>query len=97
MLAICFPQSAPLSIFLHKVNRLPQVGGAFHSTKVKRSYQVVPMFEISMASTPSRSENHTFLVNFDVQNTTTFADIQITQLTTMSGMWACTPVVEQAV
>ena len=67
-------------------------GHSFHSTRVTRSYEVTPIFEVSASTKPSRSRDHLFLLNLEMDNVSA-NPVQVTQVTTLSPLWACTPIV----
>lgn len=67
-------------------------GQPFHSTRVTRSYEVTPIFEVSASTQPSRSADHLFLLNLEMDNVSA-NPVQLTQVTTLSPLWACTPIV----
>ena len=67
-------------------------GHSFHSTRVTRSYEVTPIFEVSTSTQPSRSRDHLFLLNLQMDNVSA-NPVQLTQVTTLSPLWACTPIV----
>jgi trafficking protein particle complex subunit 8 len=67
---------------------------SFHSARVTRYYEVVPIFEVSANSQPSRSVEHLFLLNLEVANISSGSEVQLTQITTLSPLWECTPVMD---
>jgi hypothetical protein len=67
---------------------------SFHSARVTRYYEVTPVFEVSISSQPSRSAEHLFLLNLELYNISPSSTIQLTQVTTLSPLWECTPIVE---
>ncbi|KAI0932025.1 hypothetical protein AcV5_004630 [Taiwanofungus camphoratus] len=63
----------------------------FHSARVTRHYEVKPILKVVASSRPSGSPDHTFLLNVEVENATEISNVQLTQITTMSPLWACSP------
>jgi hypothetical protein len=69
-------------------------GQSFHSARVTRHCQVTPIFEVSATSQPSRSLEHLFLLNLELDNVSSSNTVQLTQVTTLSPLWECTPVAD---
>lgn len=69
-------------------------GQAFHSARATRHYEVTPIFEVSAASQPSRSVDNFFLLSLELDNISSSNTVQLTQVTTMSPLWECTPIVD---
>jgi trafficking protein particle complex subunit 8 len=69
-------------------------GQSFHSARVTRYYEVTPIFEVSANSQPSRSMENLFLLNLELDNISSSSTVQLTQITTLSPLWECTPVVD---
>ncbi|GBE78241.1 hypothetical protein SCP_0111240 [Sparassis crispa] len=72
-------------------------GAAFHCSRVIRHYEVRPVIHASASSRPSQSPDRSFVLNLEVENLTASNDIRLTQVTTMSGMWSCSPLSTQSV
>lgn len=70
-------------------------GQSFHSARVTRCYEVTPIFEVSATSQPSRSVEHLFLLNLELDNISSSSTVQLTQVTTLSPTWECTAVVDE--
>ncbi|KZP10535.1 hypothetical protein FIBSPDRAFT_1051266 [Athelia psychrophila] len=66
----------------------------FHSTRLIRHYEVTPLFEVSAVARPSRSADHLFTLNVELDNISHVHSIQLTQITTLSPLWLCIPVVD---
>ncbi|KAI0348507.1 hypothetical protein BDW22DRAFT_1350734 [Trametopsis cervina] len=74
-----------------------EVGGeAFHSARLTRHYEVRQVLQLATTYEPSQSLSHAFLVNLDIENVTPSSDIRISQITTMSQSWSCTPITQYA-
>lgn len=71
-------------------------GQSFHSTRVTRHYEVTPIFEVSATARPSRSVDHLFSMNVELDNISPSNSVRLTQITTMSPVWHCTPAVDDA-
>jgi hypothetical protein len=69
-------------------------GQAFHSARVTRHYEVTPIFEVSATSQPSRSVDNLFLLSLELDNISSSNAVQITQVTTVSPLWECNPIVD---
>lgn len=69
---------------------------AFHSTRLTRHYEVRPILEVSPSSDVGRSTEYPFTVNVDIKNLTAGSSISIYQVTTLSPIWSCTPLTEDA-
>jgi hypothetical protein len=67
---------------------------SFHSARATRYYEVAPIFDVSVSSQASRSAEHLFLLNLELNNISPSSTVQLTQVTTLSPLWQCTPVVE---
>ena len=55
-----------------------------------------PLFEIATSSDVGRSAAHPYTFSVDLKNLTTSSNIVIQQVTTLSPVWACTPLTEDA-
>lgn len=69
-------------------------GHAFHSARVTRHYEITPIFEISATSQPSRSVDNLFLLSLQLDNISSSSAVQLTQVTTVSPLWECKPIVD---
>ena len=67
---------------------------SFHSARATRYYEVAPIFDLSVSSQASHSAEHLFLLNLELNNISPSSTVQLTQVTTLSPLWQCTPVVE---
>lgn len=70
-------------------------GQAFHSARVIRHYEVTPIFEVSATTQPSRSSDYLFFLNMELDNISSSNTVQLTQVTTLSSLWQCAPVVSK--
>ncbi|KAG2369466.1 ER-golgi trafficking TRAPP I complex 85 kDa subunit-domain-containing protein [Suillus spraguei] len=66
-------------------------GSPFHCTRVTRSYEVVQCLQISTASHPSPSPDHSFSLRLDLTNILSSSVVEIDQVTTISASWSCFP------
>lgn len=64
-------------------------GDDFHAIRLRRNYEVLPLLDVSAAARPSRSLDHMFTMNVEVDQLLAIGDIRITQLTTLSPSWKC--------
>ncbi|OJA16247.1 hypothetical protein AZE42_00079 [Rhizopogon vesiculosus] len=69
-------------------------GSPFHCTRVTRSYEVVQYLQISTTSHPSHSRDHSFSLSLDLANVSSSSHVQISQVTTVSASWSCSPLTE---
>ncbi|KAG1875607.1 ER-golgi trafficking TRAPP I complex 85 kDa subunit-domain-containing protein [Suillus subalutaceus] len=69
-------------------------GSPFHCTRVTRSYEVVQCLQISTASHPSHSLDHSFSLSLDLTNILSSSNVEINQVTTISASWSCSPLAE---
>lgn len=69
-------------------------GSPFHCTRVTRSYEVVQCLQISTASHPSHSPDHSFSLSLDLTNILSSSNVEINQVTTISANWSCSSLVE---
>lgn len=69
-------------------------GSPFHCTRVTRSYEVVQCLQISTASRPSHSPDHSFSLSLDLTNILSSSNVEINQVTTISANWSCSSLVE---
>ncbi|KAG0696032.1 ER-golgi trafficking TRAPP I complex 85 kDa subunit-domain-containing protein [Suillus ampliporus] len=69
-------------------------GSPFHCTRVTRSYEVVQCLQISTASHPSHSRDHSFSLSLDLANISSSSYVEINQVTTISASWSCSPLSE---
>ena len=67
---------------------------SFHSARATWYYEVAPIFDLSVSSQASHSAEHLFLLNLELNNISPSSTVQLTQVTTLSPLWQCTPVVE---
>ena len=68
----------------------------FHSTRLIRHYEVTPIFEVSATARPSRTVDHLFTLNVELDNISPSNSVQLTQITTLSPLWQCVPVSDNA-
>ncbi|KAI0778588.1 ER-golgi trafficking TRAPP I complex 85 kDa subunit-domain-containing protein [Trametes elegans] len=66
----------------------------FHCTRVTRRYEVKPILKVSTSARPSASADQTYIVNVEVENITSSSNIELKQLSTMSGLWTTSPQVQ---
>jgi hypothetical protein len=69
-------------------------GSPFHCTRVTRSYEVVQCLQISTASHPSHSPDHSFSLSLDLTNILSSSNMEINQVLTISASWSCSPLAE---
>ncbi|KAG2075048.1 hypothetical protein BDR04DRAFT_1006461 [Suillus decipiens] len=69
-------------------------GSPFHCTRVTRSYEVVQCLQVSTASHPSPSPDHSFSLRLDLTNILSSSNVEIDQVTTISACWSCSPLAE---
>ncbi|KAF8898889.1 ER-golgi trafficking TRAPP I complex 85 kDa subunit-domain-containing protein [Infundibulicybe gibba] len=79
-------------LFVYRENSLD----SFHSAQAMRSYEVHPLLEASATAEPSHSPEQMFLVNLELENVSQ-ADVVLTQVTTLSPTWKCTPCVKYSI
>ncbi|KAH9897998.1 ER-golgi trafficking TRAPP I complex 85 kDa subunit-domain-containing protein [Cubamyces lactineus] len=63
----------------------------FHSTRVTRRYEVKPILNISTSARPSASSDQAYIVNIEIENVTNSSNVEIKQVSTLSGSWDCSP------
>ncbi|KAI0715153.1 ER-golgi trafficking TRAPP I complex 85 kDa subunit-domain-containing protein [Earliella scabrosa] len=63
----------------------------FHCTRVTRRYEVKPILKVTASVRPSASPEQTYVVGVEVENTAASSNIQVTQVSTMSALWTCSP------
>ncbi|KAF8973873.1 ER-golgi trafficking TRAPP I complex 85 kDa subunit-domain-containing protein [Flammula alnicola] len=63
----------------------------FYSTKLARSYEVQPLFEISVSAEPSQLENHAYILDVDMTNVSQTTSVDITQITSLSPQGTMAP------
>ncbi|KZT72776.1 hypothetical protein DAEQUDRAFT_749133 [Daedalea quercina L-15889] len=61
---------------------------SFRCVRVTRAYEVVPVFRVAASAEPSRSLDHSYAVSLDLENVTEIGNLRLTQVSTMSPMWA---------
>jgi len=66
-------------------------GQAFHSKRLVRRYDIRPIMTLGTSSYPSQLDDHPFVFNLEIENTTVSTGIRINQITTLSPTWSCTP------
>ncbi|KAF9475629.1 hypothetical protein BDN70DRAFT_883515 [Pholiota conissans] len=66
----------------------------FYSTKLARPYEVLSLFETSVTARPSRSQDHVYVLDVDITNTSQTRSVNITQITTISPQWTCSALSE---
>ena len=59
----------------------------FRCVRVTRPYDVVPVFRIAAYATPSKSLDHSYTLNLELDNTSELGNLRLAQLTTLSPMW----------
>ena len=59
----------------------------FRCVRVTRPYDVVPVFRIAAFAEPSKSLDHSYVLNLEVENTSELGNLRLAQLTTLSPMW----------
>lgn len=64
----------------------------FHSARVSRQYEVNPCLRATATSRPSRSPDHLYLINVEIENVSSCGDLHLRQLTTLSPTWKCSPI-----
>ncbi|KZT30693.1 hypothetical protein NEOLEDRAFT_1126297 [Neolentinus lepideus HHB14362 ss-1] len=64
----------------------------FYSARVSRQYEVNATFRAKATSRPSQSPNHLYLINLEVENVSFYSDLHLSQITTLSPTWKCSPV-----
>lgn len=62
-------------------------GDDFHSIRIRRGYEVVPLVDVSVAARPSRSLDYMFTVNVEVDQLLAVGDVQLTHVETLSPSW----------
>ncbi|KDR85341.1 hypothetical protein GALMADRAFT_234163 [Galerina marginata CBS 339.88] len=67
----------------------------FYSTTLARTYEVQPLFDISVTAKPSQSPDHSFVLDVDITNVSRLASVDITQLTCASPQWTCNALTEK--
>ncbi|PPQ67072.1 hypothetical protein CVT25_005673 [Psilocybe cyanescens] len=67
----------------------------FHTTTLTRSYEVQPLFKISVTAEPSQSQEHAFILGLDMTNVSQTASIDVMQLTCISPHWTCNSLTEK--
>ncbi|KDQ63410.1 hypothetical protein JAAARDRAFT_169218 [Jaapia argillacea MUCL 33604] len=70
-------------------------GSSFRSTRVAQHYEVQPLFEIVTRSRPSRSSDFSYLVDVELDAASSCPDLSLTQVTTLSPSWTCSPLFEE--
>ncbi|KAG5652297.1 hypothetical protein H0H81_005519 [Sphagnurus paluster] len=66
----------------------------FRSVKLGRYYEVHKLFETSVSARPSQSSENLFLVQLELSTLSRTSEIHLTQVTSISPTWKCTPVAE---
>ncbi|KAI0721227.1 ER-golgi trafficking TRAPP I complex 85 kDa subunit-domain-containing protein [Cerioporus squamosus] len=66
-------------------------GMPFRCTRVTRRYEVKSIINITTSLRASASPEHSYIVGIEVENITGASNIQVTQLSTMSALWTCSP------
>lgn len=79
------------SYFTHFIDHVQSEGKPFHSARVIWRYEVVPIMRISAEAEPSHSPDHLFILNAEIENVSMSNSVLLTQITTMSANWGCTP------
>jgi len=69
-------------------------GSPFHCTRITRSYEVVQYLQFSSTSHPSHSPDRSFLLSLDLVNVSSSSYVRISQVTTISASWSCSPLTE---
>ena len=59
----------------------------FHCVRVTRPYDVASVFRIAAFAEPSKSLDHSYVLNLEAENTSELANLRLAQLTTLSPMW----------
>ncbi|RPD64974.1 hypothetical protein L227DRAFT_571426 [Lentinus tigrinus ALCF2SS1-6] len=67
------------------------VGAPFRYTRVTRRYEVRSILNITTSLRVSASPEQSYIVGVEVENIAGTSNIQITQLSTMSALWTCSP------
>ncbi|EGO05173.1 hypothetical protein SERLA73DRAFT_68802 [Serpula lacrymans var. lacrymans S7.3] len=70
-----------------------QGGETFHCTRAMRNVEITPLLKASATSQPSRSD-HSFSLNLELENVSNSNPVLVTQVTTISPAWTCTPISE---
>ncbi|KAI0652274.1 ER-golgi trafficking TRAPP I complex 85 kDa subunit-domain-containing protein [Trametes meyenii] len=65
----------------------------FHCTRVTRRYEVKPILKVNTSARPSASLDQTYVLNVEVENITNSSNIELKQVSTMSALWSCSPLV----
>ncbi|KAJ7103664.1 ER-golgi trafficking TRAPP I complex 85 kDa subunit-domain-containing protein [Mycena belliarum] len=64
---------------------------SFHSTRVTRSYDVQPILDVTASASPCPNLDHLFMMNVELENTSSSHHIHLEQITTSSPVWRCDP------
>ncbi|TFK56961.1 hypothetical protein OE88DRAFT_1715773 [Heliocybe sulcata] len=64
----------------------------FHSARVSRHYEVNTTFRANATSRPSWSPDYLYLIDLEVENVSSYGDLHLSQITTLSPTWTCSPV-----
>ncbi|KAF8167761.1 ER-golgi trafficking TRAPP I complex 85 kDa subunit-domain-containing protein [Crassisporium funariophilum] len=67
---------------------------SFHSTKLTRTYEVQPLFDVSVKAEPSQSPDHFYVLDIDMTNVSPTVDVDIAQITALSPLWSCKALTE---
>lgn len=62
----------------------------FHSICVKRKFNSVPLFNISVSSSPSNMSKFDFLVDMKIGNVSAHTEVRVSEIATLSPSWSCT-------
>lgn len=82
----------PFYRYIHDINNSVSQNkeASFKQARKVQACEVRPLFKISSSVTPSNIEEEMFLVDIELQNVSSSA-IQVTQISTISPSWMCTP------
>jgi hypothetical protein len=73
---------------------LQKEGKSFHTVQVTRRFEIKPIFEVSASVRPANASNNLFVINLELNNVTASSAVELTQVTTLSPSWKCTPLQE---
>ncbi|RDB28485.1 Transport protein particle subunit trs85-1 [Hypsizygus marmoreus] len=68
----------------------------FRSARVTRYYEVHRLLDTSVMVRPCHSLDYFYLVNLELSNLSSFEEVRLTQVTSISPTWKCGPIAENA-
>ncbi|RXW19510.1 hypothetical protein EST38_g6333 [Candolleomyces aberdarensis] len=64
----------------------------FHSARLGRSFEVQPLLDVEVSLQPSRSSDHSFVLNVEMTSSLQSSSLRIKQISTISPSWKLKPI-----